>query len=195
MEINDNKQVEKDELTGDKLISGHEYDNIKELDNRLPKWWVWLFIITIVYALVYIFLFDVFQVAPHQQDEYRNEMASAQPVVPSGQAAAADSSLAPLADQASLDAGKAIWDKSCVVCHLAGGQGLVGPNLTDTFSIHGCRYADVVNIITAGVPEKGMISWKTQLSGEQIQQVSSFIMTLAGTNPPNPKAPQGDPCK
>ena len=194
MEINDKKQVEKDELTGDPILTGHEYDDIKELDNRLPKWWVWLFIITIIYAVVYLFLFDVIKVAPHQQDEYNKEMAVAQPVVPAT-AGPADSTLAPLIDPSSLEAGKVIWDKSCVVCHLAGGQGLVGPNLTDTFAIHGCRYADVINIITVGAPEKGMISWKTQLSADQIRQVSSFVMTLMGTNPPNPKAPQGDPCK
>ena len=194
MEINDKKQVEKDELTGDPILTGHEYDDIKELDNRLPKWWVWLFIITIIYAVVYLFLFDVIKVAPHQQDEYDKEMAVAQTVVPAS-AAPADSTLAPLTDPSSLEAGKVIWDKSCVVCHLAGGQGLVGPNLTDTFAIHGCRYADVVNIIMVGAPEKGMISWKTQLSADQIRQVSSFVMTLMGTNPPNPKAPQGDPCK
>jgi cytochrome c oxidase cbb3-type subunit 3 len=189
MEINKDKTVEKDELTGDKLLSGHDYDNIRELDNNLPKWWVWLFIITIVGSVIYPF------VTTSQKDEWNKEMASAGVLAP-GQAAPVDpASLVALTDQASLDAGKEIWVKQCQVCHLAGGQGIVGPNLTDDFSIHGCNYGDVVNIVVVGAPEKGMISWKTQLSDIQIKQVSSFVMTLKGTNPPNPKAPQGEPCK
>jgi len=193
--MNEHKTVEKDELTGDKLLSGHDYDNIRELDNRLPKWWLWLFIITIVYAVIYLFVFDVIKVAPHQEEEYNKEMAAAASLAPVAQAMAFDTLIAPLTDQPALEAGKAIFDKNCVVCHKAQGQGLVGPNLTDNFSIHGCRYYDVVTVIANGVPEKGMISWKTQLTKDQILQVASFTMTLKGTNPPDPKAPQGDPCK
>jgi cytochrome c oxidase cbb3-type subunit 3 len=192
MEMNQNKTVEKDELTGDKLLSGHNYDNIRELDNNLPKWWVWLFIITIVWSVAYIFVYDVIKAAPYQQDEWKNEMATASLNQP---APVSTANLIALTDQASLAAGKGIWLNQCKVCHLDGGQGLVGPNLTDNFSIYGCNYPDVVNIITVGAPEKGMISWKTQLSGSQILQVASFVMTLKGTTPPNPKAPQGEPCK
>lgn len=195
MEMNKQVTVEKDELTGDKLLSGHEYDNIRELDNNLPKWWVWLFIITIVWSVGYIFVYDVIKVAPYQQDEWKNEMAAAGTVTPGQQAPVDAASLVAFTDQASLDAGKDIWVKQCKVCHLDGGQGLVGPNLTDNFSIHGCAYADVVTIIVVGAPEKGMISWKTQLSDDQIQKVASYVMTLKGTTPPNPKDPQGEPCK
>jgi cytochrome c oxidase cbb3-type subunit 3 len=195
MERNAHNTVEKDELTGDKLLAGHDYDNIRELDNNLPKWWVWLFIITIIYAVVYVFVYDVIKIAPYQQDEWKNEMAAAGQLNPGQQAPVDPASLVVLTDQASLDAGKEIWIKQCKVCHLEGGQGLVGPNLTDDFSIHGCNYADVVNIIVVGAPEKGMISWKAQLSDDQIKKVASYTMTLKGTNPPNPKAPQGEPCK
>lgn len=195
MENNDHKTVEKDELTGDKILSGHEYDNIKELDNRLPRWWLWLFIITIVWGVVYVFVFDVFKVMPHQEQEYQNELAAAGANAPAQADLLADSTLQPLTDATALEAGKAVWTQRCVVCHLQQGQGLVGPNLTDSVSIHGCGYSDIVNVIIKGVPEKGMISWKDQISKEQIFQVASYIMTLKGTNPPNPKAPQGEPCK
>lgn len=194
MDMHDHKKIEKDELTGDKLLSGHEYDNIKELDNNLPKWWVWLFVITIVWSVVYVFVFDIAKVAPYQQQEWESEMAAAGPSLWQS-SAVIDTTIVALTDQASLDGGKSIWDKQCKVCHLEGGQGLVGPNLTDNYSIHGCEYWKVVKIITVGVPEKGMISWKTQLNDAQIKQVASFTMTLRGTNPPNPKAPQGEPCK
>ena len=195
MEMHDHKNIEKDELTGEKILAGHEYDNIRELDNNLPKWWVWLFIITIVFAVGYVILYDLVKVAPSQENEYQTEMASAG-VPAQGQAVAAiDTNMVALTDQASLDEGKAIWLNQCKVCHLEGGQGLVGPNLTDEFSIHGCRYADVVKIIMVGAPEKGMISWKAQLTVDKIKKVASYVMTLKGTNPPNPKAPQGEPCK
>ena len=193
MEINDHKTVEKDELTGDVLLSDHEYDNIRELDNNLPKWWVWLFIITIVGSVVYVCYYDVFKFGPSQEQEYKNEVTAAGSPGQPSQADAA--TLAPLSDKASLDAGKEIWMKLCKTCHLEGGQGQIGPNLTDNFSIHGCTYADVVKIITIGAPEKGMISWKAQFTDDQIRKVASYVMTLKGTNPPNPKAPQGEPCK
>lgn len=194
MEMHDHNKIEKDELTGDKLLSGHEYDNIKELDNNLPKWWVWLFIITIVWSVAYVIIFDIAKVAPRQVQEWENEMAAAGPSKASG-AAAIDTNLVALSDQASLDAGRAIWIAQCKVCHLESGQGLVGPNLTDDFSLHGCKYWEIVRIITVGVPEKGMIAWNAQLSPAQIQQVASYTLSLKGTNPPNPKAPQGEPCK
>jgi cytochrome c oxidase cbb3-type subunit 3 len=195
MKINNQKTVEKDELTGDKLLSGHESDNIRELDNSLPKWWVWLFILTIVFSVIYIFVFDVIKVAPYQQDEWKNEMAAAGTNASGQTSLVADTTLIAMSDAPSLEAGKEIWLKQCKVCHLEGGQGLVGPNLTDNFSIYGCKYGNLVHITTVGAPEKGMISWKTQLSETQIKQVSSYVVTLQGTTPPNPKAPQGEPCK
>lgn len=196
MDTHDHNIIEKDDLTGDKILSGHEYDNIKELDNRLPRWWVWLFVITIVYSVFYLVLFDVTGIAPHQQKEYENELlALGENPDKANQAVAIDTSaLAPLTDAKSLEDGKTIWTKSCVVCHLAEGQGSIGPNLTDDYSIHGCSYKDIYKIIVVGAPDKGMISWKAQLTDSQIAQVASYILTLKGTNPPNPKASQGEKC-
>jgi len=194
MEPNNQAKIEKDELTGDDIISGHEYDGIKELDNRLPRWWLWLFILSIVFAGVYMLRYHILEFAPLQEEEYQNELAEAADKYdqPAGEDPAAAATF--LADEVSLTSGKVIWDKHCVVCHLAEGQGLVGPNLTDEYWIHGCSFEEIVDIIVIGVPEKGMISWKDQLSPTQIQEVSSYIVTLAGTNPPNPKDPQGDIC-
>ena len=197
MEPNEHNLVEKDELTGDNLISGHEYDGIKELDNKLPKWWLWLFYITIIFAVVYFLRFHVLKTGDSQETEYDKEVAAALIEFKEVRAASTidASTITLLTDENGLAAGKAIFDKSCVVCHLAQGQGLVGPNLTDEYWIHGCSIADVYGLIVKGVPEKGMISWKDQLTPTQIQQVASYIISLKGTNPPNPKAPQGEVCK
>jgi cytochrome c oxidase cbb3-type subunit 3 len=196
MELNEQHIIEKDELTGDKILSGHEYDGIKELDNKLPKWWLWLFYITIIFSAVYAFRYHILNTAPLQDEEYANEVSAAEAkykdLRPSASIDATTVTL--LSDPASLAEGKAIYDKSCAVCHLAQGQGLVGPNLTDKYWIHGCSIGEVYNLIVVGVPEKGMISWKDQLTPTQIQQVSSFILSLQGTNPPNPKDPQGEAC-
>lgn len=197
MDTNDNNIVEKDELTGDKLISGHEYDNIRELDNNLPKWWLGLFIITIVFSFIYVLRYHIMKSAPLQEEEYENEMVAAGQAFPTSTMTATidTASLTQQNDQGSLNSGKAIWDKNCVVCHLAQGQGIVGPNLTDDYWIHGCKFQDIYMVITNGVPDKGMIAWKNQLTPDQIKMVASYVVSLKGTNPPNPKAPQGTKCE
>ena len=197
MEPNQGSHIEKDELTGDKLLSGHEYDGIRELDNRLPKWWLWLFYITIIFSAIYGLRYHFLGWGDLQEEEYAKEMAEASVIYqkPAESNVINAETVTVLTDEASLSAGKVIWDKHCVVCHLAEGQGLVGPNLTDEYWIHGCSINDIYDLIVVGVPEKGMISWKDQLTPEEIQQVSSFILTLVGTDPPNPKEPQGEKCE
>ncbi len=197
MEPNEHNLNEKDELTGANIISGHEYDGIKELDNKLPKWWLWLFYITIIISAVYFIRMHVLKTADLQDDAYKKEVEAAmiqyKAARPANTIDATNVTL--LTDAGSLASGKEIFDKSCVVCHLAQGQGLVGPNLTDDYWIHGCTIGEIFNLIVIGVPDKGMISWKDQLTPEQIQQVASFIVSLKGSNPPNPKAPQGELCQ
>jgi cytochrome c oxidase cbb3-type subunit 3 len=192
---------EMDQLTGDEIMHGHEYDGIKELNNKLPRWWLGLFYITIIIGVIYILRYHVLRTAPLQEEEYMTEMAAyEQPAdyedfsssVSNGSSGAETSVVATqLTDATSLEAGKVVWDKNCSVCHLAQGQGLVGPNMTDAYWIHGGSFEDIIKIINTGVIEKGMIAWKDVLSATDIQQVASFIMSLQGTNPPNPKAPEG----
>ena len=93
---------------------------------------------------------------------------------------------------ADIASGKEVYKASCVACHGALGEGGVGPNLTDAYWLHSGEVADIFKTIKYGVADKGMKSWKEDLSPMQIAQVTSYIKTLAGTNPPNGKAPQGD---
>lgn len=193
MDKKENVEIVKDELTGDKLLAGHDYDGIQELDNALPKWWVWLFFITIVFSVIYFLSLFVFHTMDPQDEEYNKEMLAASELLKNTQTTVPqESTLSLLTDDASLAAGKVIYDKSCLVCHLSKGEGLVGPNLTDQYWMYGGSIEDVIDIIVVGVPSKGMISWKDQLSPKQIQEVSSFILSLQGTNPPNAKEPQGE---
>ncbi len=184
--------IEKDELTGDELIKGHDYDGIKELNNSLPKWWLWLFYITIIFAVVYLIRYEVMKTGDSQEEEYAKEMAIANMKLKSKRSSSLDeTNVTRLTDKKSLEEGKKIYDKLCLVCHLSKGEGLVGPNLTDEYWIHGGSIGDIFKIIKVGNPSKGMISWKDQLTPKKIQQVSSFIMSLQGTNPPNAKAKEG----
>jgi len=101
--------------------------------------------------------------------------------------------LEPLTDEASLAAGKKVWDTQCFTCHLNDGGGSIGPNMTDNYWIHGGDMESIIHIIKVGVPAKGMIPWATTLTAEQINQVASYIkVKLVGTTPAVPKAPQGD---
>jgi cytochrome c oxidase cbb3-type subunit 3 len=192
MDKNENTGIIQDELTGDELISGHDYDGIQELNNSMPRWWLWLFYLSIVFAVIYLMRLYVLHTADTQIEEYNKEIYAASQLYGNNESSLDASNVTLLEDEVSLGIGKAIYDKHCLVCHLAKGEGLVGPNLTDKYWIHGGSIGDLFNIITVGVPSKGMISWKDQLTPEQIQQVASFILSLQGTNPPNAKAPEGE---
>jgi cytochrome c oxidase cbb3-type subunit III len=102
-----------------------------------------------------------------------------------------ENTVAALTDQQNLGVGKVIFLEKCAVCHGQKGEGGVGPNMTDDYWLHGGAIKNIFTTIKYGVPDKGMISWKEQLRPSEIQAVASYLLTLKGTNPPNPKAPQG----
>jgi mono/diheme cytochrome c family protein len=97
-----------------------------------------------------------------------------------------------LTDEVSLKAGAERFKNLCASCHGQLGEGIVGPNFADNFWIHGGDFTAVCKTIAEGVPAKGMIAWSAQLSGSEIKEVASYILSLEGTNPPNAKAAQGD---
>jgi cytochrome c oxidase cbb3-type subunit 3 len=175
---------------------GHEYDGIRELDNSLPPWWLWLFYGTIIWAAVYLWYYHVSSKGQNQEQEYiaAMEMGEAQKAkFLASQADAVDEkTVTILTASADLTEGKEIYKANCLVCHGASGEGGVGPNFTDKYWIHGGSINNLFTTIKYGVPEKGMISWKSQLRPGAMQKVASYILSLQGTNPPNQKAPQGD---
>ncbi len=170
----------------------HEADGIKELDNLLPRWWVWLFYLTTAYAIVYMLYYHVFKAGDLQAAEYTKEAKQGE-LIKSAAIASFESSivtLEPSKDTAVLGEGRQVFITYCAPCHRPDGGGLVGPNLCDDYWIHGSNYVDNLRTIINGVPAKGMLTWRGVLKPEQIQAVGSYIFTLRGTHPSNPKPPE-----
>ena len=181
----------------DILLHG-EYDGIQELDNALPPWWLWLFVFTLVFGYAYIFYYHTFSMGDLSVKEYEKEMAAAEAQVKAylaTQPSVDENNITALTDSERILNGKNIFDKNCVNCHGPEGGGLVGPNLTDNQWLNGCGIKNVFAIIKNGNPQKGMIAWKDQLTPEQIQEVASYILSLKGTSPSNPKAAEGEVCQ
>jgi cytochrome c oxidase cbb3-type subunit 3 len=177
------------------LVMAHEYDGIQELDNPIPGWFMYLFYITIVFAIGYLLIYHVFGIGQLQYAEYKTEMAEADVAKKeflSKQANRVDeNSVKLLSDPATISAGQAIFKTTCAACHGEHGQGVVGPNLTDDFWLHGGKINDVFKTIKYGVPAKGMPTWEKQLSAKQISDVANYVESLHDTNPAGAKEPQG----
>ena len=213
----------------DELLD-HDYDGIRELDNDLPPWWLYMFYITIAWGVLYFAWYHVLGFGYLSADEYQQEVnpkytkemnpdydppsvftpykspmyrpggdetpysiANAGPRIAFVEERPEDEPehLA-LTDPAELTAGAAIFKQRCVQCHGVQGEGGIGPNLTDKYWLHGAGINNVVKTVKFGVPAKGMIAWRGFITQEEILKVASYVVTLQGTNPPNPKAPQGD---
>lgn len=183
------------EKEGD-ITLDHNYDGIKELDNHLPPWWVNMFYLTIIWSIGYMWYYHWGGSGQNQAEEYKTEVETAKKEIAialAGKANAVDeSSVTALTDAAALSDGELTFKSVCAACHGQKGEGLVGPNFTDEYWLHGGGIKNVFKVIKYGVPDKGMIAWSSQLKPVDMQKVASYILTLKGTNPPNPKAPQGE---
>lgn len=173
------------------LLLDHEYDGVRELDNKLPRWWVWLFYITIIFSAVYLLYYHVLRIGNLQAAEYDQEMKVGAAVKNAAMSRfeASIPTLKPSQDSAVLEQGRQLYAKLCAPCHRADGGGLVGPNLTDSYWIHGSNFTDNVSVIWNGVPAKGMITWKNSLKPDEVYSVASFIYTLRGAKLATPGKP------
>ena len=183
-------------------MADHDYDGITELDSLLPRWWLWLFWLCIIFGILYLVYYHVLKLGPLSGKEYENEVAAANRVKAEIAAEAARNAPAVNYDVASKDAaviakGEQIFAANCVVCHMTLGQGLVGPNLTDDYWIHGGTFPEILNLIREGVPAKGMITWKEKMSQPDMFAVASYVWSIHGRDvskavppakPPEPEA-------
>ena len=181
------------------MMLDHNYDGIQEMDYDMPPWLRYVFIGTFCFALFYVPAFMYFELIPDQQTELEEEIQYAAMVAEARAKAGIMSITAETAelstDAAVIEAGNILFQKNCAVCHAKDGGGGVGPNLTDAYWIHGADIKSVFTTVSEGVPTKGMIPWKGKLNPKDIQDVSNYILSLAGTTPANPKEPQGEKIK
>lgn len=179
----------------EEIMFEHSYDGIKELNSKIPPWFSWLFILTILFAVYYMLDYHVLGTGDLMYEEYNKEVMAAtlerEALIKSG-AFVNEETVTLLTDAADLQTGNEIYEANCIACHAADGGGIVGPNLTDEYWIHGGGIKNIFKVIKYGVPEKGMIAWQTQLSPNQMQAVASYIISLEGTTPAAPKQPEGE---
>jgi len=184
-----------DKKAGADVELGHDYDGITELDNAAPPLFNYILYGTILFAVLYLGYYHVFQVGALQEKELEIALVEAEAEMLEYQKAHADMVTAKtvklMTDASTLDAGKSIFENNCKACHGDKGQGLSGPNLTDKYWLHGGSINEVFNTISEGVPSKGMIAWKANLKPGEIAQVANFVISLQGTNPPGAKEPEG----
>jgi cytochrome c oxidase cbb3-type subunit 3 len=178
------------------IVLDHNYDGIRELDNTLPPWWVYMFYATIVFAAIYLVKYEMLD-GDDQETEYRKEVAAAEKKLEKYKEVTPDafdeSKLEVLTDPSALKRGQAIYKLNCASCHAPDGGGGIGPNLTDKNWILGGGIQNVYKTVAnGGRPGKGMIAWKSTLKPIDIQKVGSYILSLEGTSPAKPKKAEGD---
>ena len=182
------------EQEADALLD-HNYDGIQELDNALPPWWKYGFIITIGFAFVYLLNFHVLGNGKNPTEEYAAEMENAKiakELYDANNKDKIDETMVPMADAAGIKIGKDDFLANCIACHGSKGEGGAGPNLTDDYWIHKGSLNDIYHTLKVGYADKGMQSWAIKFSPKEMDEIASYVKMLKGTNPPGAKAPQGD---
>lgn len=188
--------IKRDPLTGDPVLD-HDYDGIEEMDNPLPSWWVGLFYGCIVFAIVYFIYYNVLDDGDPIRKVYNQEWQTNRDTVAALEAKQTvdltdESLLKQAGDPAVSGAGLKVFSERCSSCHGTKAEGLIGPNLTDTHWLNGNGTPmAILKVLKEGVPEKGMPAWGPILNQQEMTQLVAYIVSSKGSNPPNPKAPQG----
>ena len=179
------------------IIQGHSYDGIQEYDNPMPGWWVGIFWLCVVFAPIYILGVHVFGFINTYEDDLAASQAQLQEVRDAWEAEnptfeiSNDAIAAFVGIQDQIDAGAVLFGANCAMCHGEQGQGLIGPNLTDAYWIHGNQHTDLFTVITDGVLDKGMTPWGSILTPEERSQLVAYIRSIEGSEPDGAKEPQG----
>jgi cytochrome c oxidase cbb3-type subunit 3 len=180
----------KDNGTTDRILE-HEYDGIQEYDNPMPRWWLLTFAGTIIFSVIYMFNIGPVGNGKGRIADYEADMKAFADAHPAPASMSPEALLALAADPKAMQLGKETFATNCVSCHRPDAGGLIGPNLTDDYWLHGNQLTDIYKTVTEGVLAKGMPPWGKMLKPEQVNAVVVYVKSLRGSNPANPKAPQG----
>lgn len=172
----------------------HEYDGIIEHDNRLPNWWLMTLFGAVVFSVGYWFYYHTFEVGPNLRGEYESDWSDREKERAAKEAAnpiSNDVFVAAAKDTAVVGRGETLFKTNCAACHGQNAEGLVGPNLTDNFWLHGAEPVDLYKTVSEGVLAKGMPAWKATLGDGQTREVVAYLLTIKGKNTPGPRPPEG----
>jgi cytochrome c oxidase cbb3-type subunit 3 len=171
----------------------HVYDDIEEMDNHLPNWWLFILWTTVVFGFGYWFYYHVTGAGPGSLEVDKAEAAEAAALAAANRPPTGDEALLALVqDPAVVDQGKTQFTQVCAACHGQKGEGLIGPNLTDKFWLYGGKPVDIQKTVSEGVVAKGMPAWEQPLGAQRVRAITAYVLTLKNTNVPG-KAPQGEP--
>lgn len=175
--------------------TGHEYDGIREFDNHLPNWWLITLFVTVFFGYGYWFYYHELN-GPGSRAEYALEVEEANAAAlarAKERGGVTDEALVAMTGVAmQVAAGQATFKQMCASCHGDNAQGLVGPNLTDKFWLHGARPTQILQTVSAGITQKGMPAWGQVLGTEKVESVVAYVLTIKNKNVPG-KEPQGEP--
>ena len=149
-----------DEPYRDKLFD-HEYDGIREYDNPMPAWWVWMFVLSVLFAFPYVLWYHIGN-GPSILDALEAEQAAyAEKLLATYGDLSVDEPtiLRMMEDENAMLAMKGLFKGKCSQCHLADGSGSVGPNLTDDHWKNVKGVVDIAEVIRTGITTKGMPAW------------------------------------
>ena len=170
----------------------HRYDDIEEEDNPMPDWWLFILFGTIVFMFGYWLVYHTTHSLQDPRSEYNAEVAEIKKARRALTPLSDEAILAVVSDPAQVEEGKQVFASTCSACHAPEGQGLVGPNLTDRFWIHGNKPSDIARSVTEGFADKGMPPWGALLGQDKVRKVAAFVVSLKGREVAG-KAPQGEP--
>lgn len=179
------------------IVLDHSYDGILELDNQLPSWWMMSFWGGIFFAIFYFILFQIMD-APSLRDEYEKDLAKLREIQEIEAKNVGNFNVeqyrAFVAGEDAKILGAQVYADNCFACHVEGGGGDIGPNLTDKYWLHvkPQEPESTYRFIVKGFEENGMPAWGEMLSKDEIMAVTDHIISLYGTTPPKAKGPQGE---
>ncbi len=197
-EENKNSELDPGKTEAEESMDSHEYDGIKELNNPAPYWIMLVFIVSIGFAMLYTI--QNFGYPGNKKDQVSiYEQSSADFDMKLRQRIAEESGeVLQMSEQEIIATGKKYYDeKGCIACHGTLGEGnAIGPNLADNYWINGCSNEEILDVISNGRAAKGMTPYKTMMTEQQMEHLTSYIkLAIVGSNPANPKDPQGEECK
>ena len=168
-------------------IPEHDYDGIREEDNPMPKWWVGLFIVVILFALIYTPLVHVLNILPRHELEVAT--AAAKQMQEQRELALEASGAL---DKDPVAAGEKYFKTFCITCHGTHAEGGLCPNLTDAYWIHTPHADSIRSVINNGVSAKGMPTWGPVLGDRKIKCLTAYVCALWQNPPAVPgKKPEG----